>query len=363
MLLRRVALSLALLLVWASADTPATLDATAQEMPADPADPPAEMKEEEPEAPAMQNSESETLIEESEESKTEEEVPGGAEVDEGADEGAEAEEAKIEKEEQDDDVEALEEESEEDVPEGAEADEGAEEGAAAEEAKVEKEEQHDDVEALEEESEDESEEEVPEGAEADGHNLTLLPLETGFAKVWLVKDFISQEEASELLTMGSRADFGTSLTKHSDGQEWRSSSSTVLKRDNAVVDRVRRRAAMVCGVRPSFVEDLQIVRYQPGERYQPHMDSDGPHHRHWTLLLYLNDPGSGGATGFPMLQLRVMPAPRAAVLWENLRSEPGMDLPVRNYYTLHDGQAPTGEHPKFAVNIWVRNSEYVPGMA
>jgi len=199
--------------------------------------------------------------------------------------------------------------------------------------------------------------------EADGHNLTLLPLETGFAKVWLVKDFVSQEEASELLTLGSRADFGTSFTKHSDGQEWRSSSSAVLKRDNAVVDRLRRRAAMVCGVRTSFVEDLQIVRYRPGERYQPHMDSDGPHHRHWTLLLYLNDPGGGGATGFPLLQLRVMPAPRAAILWENLRSEPGIALPIRNYYTLPDGQAPTGEHPKFAVNIWIRNSEYAPGMA
>lgn len=198
---------------------------------------------------------------------------------------------------------------------------------------------------------------------SDSHNLTLLPLETGFAKVWLVKDFISQEEASELLTMGSSADFGLSSTKHSDGQEWRSSSSAVLRRNNAVVDRVRRRAAKVCGVRPSFVEDLQVVRYRPGERYQPHMDSDGPHHRHWTFLLYLNDPGGGGATGFPLLQLRVMPAPRAAVFWENLRSEPGMDLPVRNYYTLHDGQVPTGEHPKFAVNIWVRNSEYVPGMS
>jgi len=198
--------------------------------------------------------------------------------------------------------------------------------------------------------------------EADGHNLTLLPVETGRAKVWLVKDFVSQEEASELLTMGSKADFGTSLTKHSDGQEWRSSSSAVLKRGNVLIDRLRQRAAMVCRVRPSFVEDLQIVRYRPGEQYQPHMDSDGPHHRHWTLLLYLNDPGGGGATGFPLLHLRVMPAPRAAVLWENLRSEPGIALPVRNYYTLHDGQAPTGHHPKFAVNIWIRSSEYRPGM-
>lgn len=199
--------------------------------------------------------------------------------------------------------------------------------------------------------------------QADGHNLTLLPLDTRFAKVWLVKDFVSQEEAAELLVLGNRADFGTSMTKHSDGQEWRSSSSAVLKRGNAVVDRLRQRAAIVCGVRVSFVEDLQIVRYRPGERYQPHMDSDGPHHRHWTLLLYLNDPGGGGATGFPLLQLRVMPSPRAAIFWENLRSEPGMDMPVRNYHTLHDGQAPTGEHPKLAVNIWVRKSEYVPGMA
>jgi len=108
------------------------------------------------------------------------------------------------------------------------------------------------------------------------------------------------------------------------------------------------------------MEAPQVVRYRPGERYQPHMDSDGPAHRHWTLLLYLNDPSNGGETNFPLLGMKVMPTPGAALMWENLRKENGQT--VRNYYTLHDGQAPKGNEAKFAVNLWVRNSEYTPDL-
>jgi len=192
-----------------------------------------------------------------------------------------------------------------------------------------------------------------------GHEVRLLGLASGDANVWLVEDFVSEEDAERLLDAAHDANFSTSPTQRSEGQDWRSSSSALLPRGSPAAHRVAERAAAVCGVPVSFVEDLQVVRYRPGERYQPHLDSEGPDHRHWTLLLYLNDPGSGGATGFPLMGLKVMPSPRAALLWENLRPEPDMPRPVRNYNTLHDGQAPTGREPKYAVNVWVRNAEYV----
>merc|ERR1719375_375049 len=156
--------------------------------------------------------------------------------------------------------------------------------------------------------------------------------------------------------------FSLSPTNHQDGQEWRSSSSAFAPKHPAFTAVVERTAGL-CGVPVTFVEPPQVVRYLPGERYRPHMDSEGQMHRHWTLLLYLNDPGVGGATAFPLLKMKVEPFPRAALFWENLQNGDEAGEPLRrNYHMLHDGQAPSGTEPKYAVNIWVRNAEYVEGL-
>lgn len=197
---------------------------------------------------------------------------------------------------------------------------------------------------------------------SEGEETSLLELEAERAKVWLIEDLVSEEEAASLMRRIARVNFTTSPTNHATGQDWRSSSSAVIPRSDPEMQVLLQRAAALCGVPLSHLEAPQVVRYRPGERYQPHMDSEGAHHRHWTLLLYLNDPGGGGATAFPLLDLKVLPAPRTAVFWENLRTEAGHPDPVRNYFTVHDGQAPTGSEPKFAVNLWVRAAPYDPGM-
>lgn len=191
----------------------------------------------------------------------------------------------------------------------------------------------------------------------DDHNVSMVSLEQQRAKLWVIEDFVSEREASDLLEAVSELDFVASPTNHQEGQDWRSSSSAVASNISAFRILVRRAAAL-CKVPLSYVEDPQVVRYRPGEKYQPHLDSSGPAHRHWTLLLYLNDPGGGGATAFPLLNMKVMPLPQHAAFWENLRHDSASDIVVRNYYTLHDGQAPTGQEAKYAVNIWVRNAPY-----
>mmetsp|Transcript_129953 Transcript_129953/g.238840 ORF Transcript_129953/g.238840 Transcript_129953/m.238840 type:complete len:276 (+) Transcript_129953:2-829(+) len=193
-------------------------------------------------------------------------------------------------------------------------------------------------------------------------NVTVTQVASQDAKVWVIENLISEEEGETLLRRASELNFSASPTHHPDGQDWRSSSTAMASREDPAFSGLLQRAASLCGVPVSFSERPQIVRYLPGERYQPHMDSEGPHHRHWTLLLYLNDPGSGGATSFPLLRTKIAPVPFTAVLWENLRLEPDVEggRLVRNYYTLHDGQAPTGASPKFAVNVWIRNAAFTP---
>eukprot|EP00747_Dinoflagellata_sp_TGD_P207858 gnl/TRDRNA2_/TRDRNA2_81386_c0_seq1.p1 gnl/TRDRNA2_/TRDRNA2_81386_c0~~gnl/TRDRNA2_/TRDRNA2_81386_c0_seq1.p1 ORF type:complete len:352 (+),score=55.91 gnl/TRDRNA2_/TRDRNA2_81386_c0_seq1:46-1056(+) len=197
-------------------------------------------------------------------------------------------------------------------------------------------------------------------SDALGTNMSLVEVESKEARVWLIEDFISDEEAEPLLERIGELNFSMSPTNYQSGQGHRSSSTAFLQREDPLTARVVARAAAVCGVPENFVEPPQVVRYMPGESYLPHLDSEGAEHRHWTLLLYLNDPGAGGATAFPLLKVKVEPSPRAALFWENLRVDPGQGRAIRNYYTLHDGQAPTGNEPKYAMNFWVRNKVYNP---
>lgn len=193
-------------------------------------------------------------------------------------------------------------------------------------------------------------------------NFTLVPLLGDEAKVWLIEDIISADEQEVILRRVGEFNFSLSPTNHGGGQDWRSSSSAMVPQGDAAFAKLVQRAAALCGVPESFVELPQVVRYLPGEQYAPHLDTEGPDHRHWTLLLYLNHPGSGGATAFPLLRTKVAAWPRAAVFWENLRWEASVGNKVRNYFSLHAGQAPTGSEPKLAVNIWVRNSKYTAGL-
>eukprot|EP00444_Apocalathium_aciculiferum_P054963 CAMPEP_0183587094 /NCGR_PEP_ID=MMETSP0371-20130417/158348_1 /TAXON_ID=268820 /ORGANISM="Peridinium aciculiferum, Strain PAER-2" /LENGTH=348 /DNA_ID=CAMNT_0025798245 /DNA_START=75 /DNA_END=1121 /DNA_ORIENTATION=- len=195
----------------------------------------------------------------------------------------------------------------------------------------------------------------------EGANVSLVDLAPGQdVRLSLVEDLISEAELAMLLRKVEGLQFAVSPTNHEQGQEWRSSSTAFLSREDQELRPLLARVAALCDMPLDHLEAPQVVRYMPGDRYQPHMDSEGPHHRHWTLLLYLNDPGAGGATSFPLLGLKVLPAPRAGVLWQNLRWEPSLDHLVRDYRTLHDGQAPVGTEPKLALNIWVRGMPYSP---
>ena len=77
-------------------------------------------------------------------------------------------------------------------------------------------------------------------------------------------------------------------------------------------------------------EDLQVVRYEPGQFYRVHHDQNtavwapqGP--RVLTFFMYLNDPEEGGETAFPRISspdgqghLVVKPQLGNAILWPSV---------------------------------------------
>jgi prolyl 4-hydroxylase len=179
-------------------------------------------------------------------------------------------------------------------------------------------------------------------------------------QILLVYDFVSIDEARYLMAAGDRKmERSTVVCDDPNGcvDGRRTSESAHLGYDPNV-EHIRQRAMEFA--RLPRCETLQVVRYHPGQEFQPHFDQFDPStgqgareirsggQRAATLLIYLNEPEAGGATVFPNAGLSVLPKARAAVFWRhqlpNGQSDPG---------TLHGG-APVVRGVKYAVNAWLR---------
>merc|ERR1711966_140892 len=102
-----------------------------------------------------------------------------------------------------------------------------------------------------------------------------------------------------------------------------------------------------------LTEDLQMLKYEPGQFYRQHHDyighqrdrRSGP--RVLTFFLYLSDVEEGGATNFPKLG--------RALLWPSVLDSNPKDKEPR---TDHEAQSViTGT--KFAVNAWLHLHDYM----
>jgi len=111
----------------------------------------------------------------------------------------------------------------------------------------------------------------------------------------------------------------------------------------------------------AHIEPLQLVRYQPGERFGPHHDyhasgesSVQGEQRAFTVLVFGSTitPHDGGETHFPHLNVSVWPRAGDALAWANVDAEG-----EPNPRSLHEGRPPrAGE--KVAINVWVANTAF-----
>ena len=155
----------------------------------------------------------------------------------------------------------------------------------------------------------------------------------------------------------------------------RSSSGTFFEPGaSGVADEIQRRLISIIGLPPDHGEPLQVLRYSPGDRYEPHFDyfdvdeaddgapagDDRPTEstvvRHGqrvaTLICYLSDVAVGGATVFPEIGLEVRPVRGRAVYFTYVDAKGRVD-PT----SLHGG-APVDEGEKWIVTQWCRERPY-----
>lgn len=126
--------------------------------------------------------------------------------------------------------------------------------------------------------------------------------------------------------------------------------------EDLVVNRINRRIAAATGTAVKAGEPLNILRYQPGQEYRPHMDAipGEKNQRVLTVLLYLNDGYQGGETDFPDLGLSIGGAPGDALLFRNTGAD-GRGDPLSRHAGL-----PVTSGTKWLATRWIRAEAYDP---
>jgi prolyl 4-hydroxylase len=185
--------------------------------------------------------------------------------------------------------------------------------------------------------------------------------------VVLLADVLSDEEC-EALIAAARPRLARSLTVQTatGGEERnpdRTSDGMFFNRgESPLVQRIEARIAALLNWPVENGEGMQVLHYRPGAEYKPHYDYFDPAEpgtptllrrggqRVGTLIMYLNNPISGGGTIFPDAGLEVLPQRGHAVFFSYDRPSPATR-------TLHGG-APVVEGDKWIATKWLRESSF-----
>lgn len=183
----------------------------------------------------------------------------------------------------------------------------------------------------------------------------LVRVIDGFASPAECAAIVAAAEAVLGPPMVSGEELGEDRSVRTGGLAW------MMHDHDEVIARVCGRVAELVGRSLDFAEQLQVVRYHPGERYLAHFDSyDRATRVGWrctrrggqrlvTALLYLRAPAAGGATRFPRLDLDVEASPGRLLLFHNT----GEDWTKPHPLSLHSGE-PVEQGEKWIANLWFR---------
>jgi prolyl 4-hydroxylase len=111
------------------------------------------------------------------------------------------------------------------------------------------------------------------------------------------------------------------------------------------------------------VEQVQVLRYGPGDKYGEHHDCFATNstrkcfleqgQRTWTVLAYLSAPEEGGLTVFPRLEIGVLPIAGNVCVWKNVLPTGRID-----WRLLHRAE-PVTAGEKWAAVCWVRDPNWL----
>ena len=186
-------------------------------------------------------------------------------------------------------------------------------------------------------------------------------------RVVVFEGMLSADECNEMIELSrprlTRSETVETATGGTEVNAARTSQGMFFGRaENALCERIERRAAALMRLPIENGEGLQVLRYVPGAEYKPHYDYFDPAQpgtptilkrggqRVATMVFYLNTPVSGGATVFPDVALEVAAVKGNAVYFSYERPHPSTR-------SLHGG-SPVIEGEKWIATKWVREGRF-----
>lgn len=202
---------------------------------------------------------------------------------------------------------------------------------------------------------------VRERLEADA-GVYKVPIEA--AEIWALSDFISSQECDEMIAMIDRTALPSRVLDHGYHQNWRSSYSGDVERDDPFVRMIERRIDDLLGIPHEWGETIQGQRYREGQEFKPHMDwfwTKAPYwkeeakrggQRSFTAMIYLNAVEDGGTTDFPNIGVSIPPQRGALLVWNNACLDGSL-----NNATMHAGM-PVTKGEKYVITKWYRTRKW-----
>lgn len=184
----------------------------------------------------------------------------------------------------------------------------------------------------------------------------------------IIDSFLSDEQCDGLIKMIDKFNVPSSVSgigseRSVTNDEFRTSSTCNLMKDDPLVFAVKQKISEVIGYNIDMGEDLQGQKYEPKQFFKPHYDffeadsyinhclASG--NRTKTVMIYLNDDFEGGGTNFPDLDKHIKPKKGSAVIWENMKNgELQKDM-------MHEGVA-VEKGNKYIVTSWWRENIWDP---
>ena len=184
-------------------------------------------------------------------------------------------------------------------------------------------------------------------------------------ELFVVRGFLDLPTCAKLIEMVDAQRRPSTIADDIGIANFRTSETCDLDWHVPVVGDIDRKIADLLGLTLTASEPLQGQRYEVGQCFKEHSDFfyiDQPYwadyephggQRTWTAMIYLNEPGAGGATAFKLLGVAIEPRLGRILIWNNMAVDGSP-----NPWTMHEGQ-PVAEGVKYIVTKWYRERQFV----
>jgi prolyl 4-hydroxylase len=183
--------------------------------------------------------------------------------------------------------------------------------------------------------------------------------------LFLRRDFLDPELCAALIERIDARRRPSTVSDYNGDAGFRTSETCDLDSSDPIVAEVEGRIIAFTGLDPAYGEPIQGQRYAIGQEFKAHTDTFDPQgedfakycsvagNRTWTVMVYLNEPGAGGATRFKTIDKIIKPETGKLLAWDNLHPD-GTPNPA----TLHHGMK-VRSGTKYIITKWFRERPWV----